>query len=48
MGKKIGLSIVAVAALLSCENPIQSGLGSKVDITVPTITMTTAATISYP
>jgi hypothetical protein len=39
MGKKVLITILAVAALLSCENPIQSGLGNKVDITPPVITM---------
>ncbi|MDR3123284.1 MAG: hypothetical protein LBU16_05850, partial [Treponema sp.] len=39
MGKKILIVVLAVAALLSCENPIQSGLGAKVDITSPVITM---------
>ncbi|MDR0597737.1 MAG: hypothetical protein LBG14_04455, partial [Treponema sp.] len=45
MGKKVIVTILAVAALLSCENPIQSGLGNKVDINRPTIAMTSPQSI---
>jgi hypothetical protein len=39
MGKKITIITLAVLALLSCENPVQTGLGNRVDITVPVVTM---------
>ncbi len=37
--KKSVVLALAVLALISCENPIQNGLGSRVDITGPDITV---------
>ncbi|AEF83786.1 putative lipoprotein [Treponema primitia ZAS-2] len=39
MLKRISFVILAVLILISCENPIQSGLGGKVDIDQPTVSL---------